>query len=164
MVWADGDPRTEDGARNWVAVCEAAQHVAAEDPRHWATGSGAHGAWICVLGAARWKHTSGSQPSKLRTTPSSLRHMPPQAAGGQVRRRLQRQQKKRTPQRPFASEAVAGETAEAAAPEHTVAEAGNKTKKQLNYKLNKKLMVMLKRKKKPKKKQQHIQGRDKAKQ
>jgi hypothetical protein len=70
VVWSDGDPRTEVGARDWVVA--AKQHgILLQEIR--GTGplvSGLMGMDICV-GCCQMKYTSGSQPRKLRTTPSS---------------------------------------------------------------------------------------------
>jgi hypothetical protein len=71
VVRADGDPRTEGGARNLVAVAKHHSMLLQKIRGIGPLVPMLMGMDMCMMGVARWKSTSGSQPSKLRTTISS---------------------------------------------------------------------------------------------
>ncbi len=105
MVWADVAPRTEDGARNWVAV--AKHHSMLQNIR--GTGPLLPGLMdmdMC-LRCCQVEVNQRLTAEQDANHPFVLRHMPPEAAGGQLRRSLQRHQTKTDSAEAFAGEAAA---------------------------------------------------------
>ena len=70
VVWSDSDACTADGKRDWVAAAMKHSMMLQKIRGMGPLVLGLMGMGMCV-GVARWKYASGSQPSKLRTTPSS---------------------------------------------------------------------------------------------
>ena len=100
VVWSDGDPRIEVGARGWVAVAKHHSMLLQKVRSIGPLVSGLMGMDMCV-GCCQMEVHQRLTAEQVANHPFVLRHMPPEAAGGQLRRRLQRQQTKRTPQRPL---------------------------------------------------------------